>query len=159
MLEKFEVYLYDGIFYTLEQLENLGFVPNEPGTLRIRYKKVICYADGEETIYDTEWDFLEAYQNESKAIFIKPILETDPYTLVIVAAPYFGLRYQERSTIMKSAEKRDKIFSEMEEFIEEKIASIPNSKDQRNYHRQEEEKQKIRRLQNLIPKIFEQNND
>ena len=157
MLEKFDVFLCDGIFYTKEQLEELGLMFLEPGKMRIRYEKVIRYANGEESIYETEDDYLEAHRGET--IFIKPVLDEDKYTLVVVVDPFFGIRYQDKSAIMKSVEKRDKIFNEIESFAINKISSVPNSINQRNYLRQEEEKQKKRCLQNLVPRIAEQNNN
>lgn len=153
MLEKFDVFLCDGIFYTMEGLEELGLQYLKPGQLRIRYNKLIRYANGEETIYEKEWDYLDEHPNET--IFIKPILEDDKYTLVVVVEPFFGIRYLGNEAIMKSKDKRDKIFSEMENFINDKILKVPNSKYQRNYQRQVEEKRKAKRLENLIPKHFD----
>ncbi|MCH5166878.1 MAG: hypothetical protein J1F35_03210 [Erysipelotrichales bacterium] len=129
----------------------------EPGKMRIRHEKVVRYANGEESIYEKEYDYLEAHPNET--VFIKPILDSDKYTLVVVVDPFYGIRYQDRSAIMKSVEKRDKIFNEIQNFAINKISSVPNSISQRNYLRQEEEQQKKRRLQNLVPRLSEQMNN
>ncbi len=124
---KFDVYLYDGVFYTEDELNELGLTYLDRKRMTIDLHPVIRFYQGEKLSYNTEWDYLDNCPDD--VAFIKkqdPCMGYTHYTVLVSVRPYYGINYDGYSSVMENKQDRDRIYNQitMLEEVEQKYSAV-----------------------------------
>lgn len=125
MKETFEVYLFDEVFYTKEELEVMGLkICNEVELVKILSGKnkdypissYSCHGEGT-TILNSSLSVLEATCNEAKICAFK---DFGTYGKGLDLIRFYGIQYNGVSFITLDSEKRDECYSMIKEIFADK---------------------------------------
>jgi len=132
MMEKFEVYSFNNIYYTLEEIEAMGlFLVDYEGIQRLVAGKdrcsyqVVSYCSGTDNSSvleskDSVDEFLK-YLGKNEKVFMK---DCGDYGVAIPFKNFYGIRFQKREILFGTPEQRDKHYFSIQQIVYDELNKI-----------------------------------